>query len=49
LRYFGLEMRNLNQGELMVIHHPRNEEIKMQSSENCAMAVVRIYKKDIYF
>ena len=41
---FGSEIRDLNQGELMVIHHPRNEEIKLQSSENCAMAVVHIFK-----
>jgi environmental stress-induced protein Ves len=43
--YFGSEKRSLNQGELMVIHHPRNEEIKLQSPENCAMAVVHIYKE----
>ena len=42
--HFGSEKRNLNQGELMVIHHPRNEEIKLQSSEDCPMAVVHIYK-----
>lgn len=42
--HFGSEKRNLNQGELMVIHHPRNEEIKLQSPENCVMAVVHIYK-----
>jgi hypothetical protein len=44
LRYFGSEKRSLNQGELLVIHHPRNEEIKLQSSENCELAVVHIYK-----
>lgn len=42
--HFGSEKRNLNQGELMVIHHPRNEEIKLQSPENCVMAVVNIIK-----
>lgn len=42
--HFGSEKRNLNQGELMVIHHPRNEEIKLQCPENCELAVVHIYK-----
>jgi uncharacterized protein len=41
---FSSGKRNVNQGELMVIHHPRNEEIKLQSSENCELAVVHIYK-----
>lgn len=45
--YFGSEMRDLNQGELMVIHHPRNEVVALQSSENCEMAVVHIFKKSI--
>ena len=43
--HFGSEMRNLNQGELMVIQHPINEVVELQSSENCALAVVHIYKK----
>ncbi|MDO9274071.1 MAG: HutD family protein [Lutibacter sp.] len=42
--HFGSEKRNLNQGELMVIRHPINEVIKLQSSENCELAVVHIYK-----
>lgn len=42
--HFGSEKRNLNQGELLVIRHPVKEVIKLQSSENCAMAVVHIYK-----
>lgn len=42
--HFGSEMRNLNQGELLVIRHPINEVVALQSSENCAMAVVHIYK-----
>lgn len=41
--HFSSEMRNLNQGELMVIHHPRNEEIKLQSPENSVLAVVHIF------
>jgi environmental stress-induced protein Ves len=41
---FSSEKRNLNQGELLVIQHPTNEVVKLQSSENCAMAVVHIYK-----
>ena len=43
--HFGSEKRNLNQGELMIIHHPRNEEIKLHSPEDCAMAVVHIYNE----
>lgn len=42
--HFGSEKRNLNQGELMVIRHPLNEVVALKSPENCAMAVVRIYK-----
>ena len=42
--HFGSEKRNLNQGELLVIRHPVKEVIKLQSSENCAMAVAHIYK-----
>jgi environmental stress-induced protein Ves len=42
---FSSEKRNVNQGELMVIHHPINEVVKLQSSENCAMAAVHIYKE----
>lgn len=42
--HFGSEKRNLNQGELLVIRHPVKEVIKLQGSENCAMAVVHIYK-----
>jgi environmental stress-induced protein Ves len=42
--HFGSEKRNLNQGELMVIHHPRNEESKLQSPENCVLAVVHIFR-----
>ncbi len=30
----------------MVIHHPRNEESKLQSSENCVLAVVHILDTD---
>jgi environmental stress-induced protein Ves len=41
---FSSEKRNVNQGELLVIQHPINEVVKLQSSENCAMAVVKIYK-----
>lgn len=40
--YFGTEKLNLNQGELMVIHHPRNEEIELKSLENSSVAVVHI-------
>jgi environmental stress-induced protein Ves len=43
--HFGSEKRDLNQGELLVIQHPINEVVKLQSSENCAMAVVHIYKE----
>ncbi|HEY9221936.1 MAG TPA: HutD family protein [Lutibacter sp.] len=43
--YFGSEKRNLNQGELLVIQHPINEVVKLQSTENCVMAVVHIYKE----
>ena len=42
--HFGSEMRNLNQGELLVIRHPINEVVALQNSEDCAMAVVHIYK-----
>lgn len=42
--YFGSDKRNLNQGELMVIRHPINEVVELKSSEDCAMAVVHIYK-----
>ena len=45
--HFGSEIRNLDQGELMVIRHPINEVVALQSSENCTMAVVHIYKKSI--
>ncbi|MFZ2284935.1 MAG: HutD family protein [Lutibacter sp.] len=41
---FGSEIRDLNQGELMVIQHPINEVVELQSSEDCAMAIVHIYK-----
>jgi len=41
---FSSEMRNVNQGELLVIQHPINEVVKLQSPENCALAVVHIYK-----
>jgi len=41
---FSSEMRNVNQGELLVIQHPINEVVKLQSPENCAMAVVHIFK-----
>jgi environmental stress-induced protein Ves len=43
--HFGSENRNLNQGELLVIHNPINEVMMLKSSEDCAMAVVRIYKE----
>ncbi|MDT8418616.1 MAG: HutD family protein [Lutibacter sp.] len=42
--HFGSEKRNLNQGELLVIHYPRNEEIKLQSSENSVLTVVHIFR-----
>ncbi len=42
--HFGSKTRNLNQGELMVITNPLNEVVALQSSEDCAMAVVHIYK-----
>ncbi|MHB1146562.1 MAG: HutD/Ves family protein [Lutibacter sp.] len=41
---FSSENRNVNQGELLVIQHPINEVVKLQSSEDCEMAVVCIYK-----
>ncbi|OGS70971.1 MAG: hypothetical protein A3F91_11120 [Flavobacteria bacterium RIFCSPLOWO2_12_FULL_35_11] len=41
---FGSEKRNLNQGELLVIRHPINDVVELLSSEDCAMAVVHIYK-----
>lgn len=41
---FNSETRSLNMGELMVIQNPLNEVVKLQSSENCALAVVHIYK-----
>jgi environmental stress-induced protein Ves len=41
---FGSEKRNLNQGELLVIKHPMEEVIKLQSSKNCELAVVHINK-----
>ena len=43
--HFGSEKRNLNQGELLVIRHPINEDVALQSSEDCAMAVVHIYNE----
>lgn len=43
--HFGLEKRSLNQGELMVIRHPINDVVALQSSEDCAMAVVRIFNE----
>ena len=42
--HFGSEKRNLNQGELLVIRHPNSEVVALQSPEDCAMAVVHIYK-----
>ncbi len=42
--HFGSEKRSLNKGELLVIQHPINEVVKLQSSEDCALAVVHIYK-----
>ena len=39
---FISEKRNLNQDELLVIRHPINEVVKLQSSENCTLAVVHI-------
>jgi environmental stress-induced protein Ves len=41
---FSSEKRNVNQGELLVIQQPNNEVVKLQSPENCALAVVKIYK-----
>lgn len=41
---FNSETRSLNMGELMVIQNPLNEVVKLQSSENYALAVVHIYK-----
>ncbi|MDO9039190.1 MAG: HutD family protein [Lutibacter sp.] len=45
---FSSEKRNVNQGELLVIQHPNNEVIALQSSEDGEMVVVHIYKKSIY-
>ncbi|MDP3357946.1 MAG: HutD family protein [Lutibacter sp.] len=45
---FSSEKRNVNQGELLMIQHPINEVAKLQSSEDCMLAVVHIYKKSIY-
>jgi len=42
---FSSEKRSLNQGELLVIQHPINEVVKLQSPENCALAVVHINKE----
>jgi len=42
--HFNSEKRSLNRGELLVIRYPIHEVIKLQSSENCALAVVHIYK-----
>ncbi|KUO67551.1 MAG: hypothetical protein APF83_09270 [Lutibacter sp. BRH_c52] len=42
--HFGSENRSLNQGELLVIRHPINDVVALQSPENCTMAVVHIYK-----
>jgi len=42
--YFGSEKRSLHKGVLLVIKHPLNEVVELQSSENCAMAVVHIFK-----
>ncbi len=41
---FSSEKRNVNQGELQVVKQPINEMMKLQSSENCALAVVYIFK-----
>ncbi|MDO9274424.1 MAG: HutD family protein [Lutibacter sp.] len=41
---FSSENRNVNQGELLVIQHPINKVVKLQSIEDCALAVVKIYK-----
>ncbi|HEY9169295.1 MAG TPA: HutD family protein [Lutibacter sp.] len=43
--HFVSEKRSLHKGELLVIQHPLNEIVELQSSENCAMAVVHIYKE----
>lgn len=42
--HLNSEKRSLNQGELLVIRQPIHEVVKIQSSENCEMAVVKIYK-----
>jgi environmental stress-induced protein Ves len=42
--HFGSEKRSLYKGELLVIKNPLKEVLKLRSSENCAMAVVHIYK-----
>ena len=47
--HFGSEKRSLNQGELMVIRHPINDVVALQSIGDSAMAAVHIYKESIYF
>lgn len=42
---FSSEKRSLKKGELLVIQHPINEVVKLQSPENCALAVVHINKE----
>lgn len=42
--HFSSEKRSLNEGELLVIQHPIHEVVALQSLENCAMAVVHIFK-----
>ncbi len=44
--HFNLEKLSLKQGELLVIQHPNNDFVALKSSENCALAVVHIYKEE---
>ncbi len=43
--HFDSEKRSLHKGELLVIMHPLNKIVELQSQENCVMAVVHIYKE----
>ncbi|MDD3722604.1 MAG: HutD family protein [Lutibacter sp.] len=43
--HFGSEKRSLHKGELLVIQHPNNGFVVLNSSEICGLAVVHIYKE----
>ena len=38
------EVKNLNEGELLVIHNPKDIVVEFSSSENCSLVQVNIFK-----